>query len=212
METVRELVEAFRDDEKDAAGTDSFWSDPQLVRWANQAVSRFCEITRSVYDSTSPFTLIELRAGESVIPRHACIIDIVSASFPAPNKRDLAIEPPGRTPRSCLPSSGATRLMVVDSHDMRLYPPVATDCELQLEVIRRQIRSLTLGCRLADVPPHARETLLLYMKHRAYRVHDAELFDPAKADNYLAEFERECQQHLETSRAAPRAGLIRSSW
>lgn len=212
METVRELVEAFRDDEKDAAGPDAFWNDKQLVRWVNQAVDRYCELTRSVYDSTSPFTSVELRAGESVIPRHACIIDIVSASFPAPNKRDLDIQAPGRIPRSSLPTSGITRLMVVDSHDLRLYPPVPADCVLQLEVIRRSVRSLDIDCRLTDIPRHARETLLLYMKHRAYRVHDAELFDPAKADNYLAEFERECQQHLETSRAAPRAGLIRSSW
>jgi hypothetical protein len=212
METVQELVEAFRDDEKDAAGPNAFWSDPQLVRWARQAVDRYCEITRSVYDSTSPFTCVELKAGDTSVPRHPSIIDIVSASFPPPYKRDLAVEPPGRTPRSCLPTSGITRLLVVDSHDLRLYPPVATDCVLQLEVIRRPVRLLTLESRLTDVPPHARETLLLYMKHRAYRVHDAELFDPAKAADYLAEFERECQEHLETARAAPAAGLIKSSW
>jgi len=212
MKTVQDLVDAFRDDEKDAAGDGSFWSEGQLVRWANQAVDRYCEITRSVYDSSSSFTTLSVNAGDSEFCRHDSIIDIVSASILPPNKRDLNIEAPGQTPFSCLPTSGMTKLLVVDTKTLRLYPPAATDCTLQMQVIRRSLRTLEIESRLDDVPRHARETLLLYMKHRAYRVNDAEMFDPAKSANFLAEFEGECQTHYETAQAARRPGRIKSDW
>lgn len=212
MKTVQDLVDAFRDDEKDAAGNGSFWSEGQLVRWVNQAVDRFCEITRSVYDSTSSFTTLSVNAGDSEFCRHDSIIDIVSASILPPNKRDLNIEVPGQTPFSCLPTSGQTRLLVVDNTALRLYPPAVVDCTVQLQVIRRSLRALGAESRVDDVPRHARETLLLYMKHRAYRVNDAEMFDPAKSANFLAEFERECQTHYETAQAVSRSGRIKSDW
>lgn len=207
MDTVKELVQAFREDEKDEAAP-HFWSDGQLLRWARQAVDRFCEITRSVYDSTSPFTAIDVQAGESVLPRHPCIIDIVSASI---GGRQLDIQAPGETLRD-LPSSGATRLLVVDNANLTLHPPAQTDSMLLLQVLRRPVRALEMNSRLIDIPVSEREHLLLFIKHRAYRVSDAEVFDPAKADNYLAEFERACQRYYEVAQQARRPGNIRFRW
>ena len=207
METVKELVCAFREDEKDAVAP-YFWSDGQLLRWARQAVDRFCEITRSVYDSTSPFTTIDVQAGESVFPRHPCIIDIVSAGI---GGRQLDIHAPGETLRD-LPCSGATRLLVVDNANLTLHPPAQTDSTLSLQVLRRPVRPLELNSRLIDIPVSEREHLLLFIKHRAYRVSDAEVFDPAKADNYLAEFERACQRYYEVAQQARRPGNIRFRW
>lgn len=211
METVKDLVCAFREDEKDEVAP-HFWSDGQLLRWSRQAVDRFCEITRSVYDGTSPFTTIDVRAGESVLPRHPCIIDIVSASIEGPGGRSLDIQAPGQTPRSCLPSNGSSRLLVVDNANLYLHPPAHIDFMLQLEITRRPVRQLELQSRLSDVPPSEREHLLLLLKHRAYRVNDAEVFDPAKADNYLAEFEQACQRYYEVAQQARRPGNIRFRW
>lgn len=212
METVEELICAFRDDEKDTASSASFWSDGQLLRWTRQAVDRFCEITRSVYDSVSPFTTIDVQAGEAIYPRHPCIIDIISASTDAPGGRSLDIQAPGQTPLACLPTSGASSILVVDNSSLRLAPAPRANCTLQLEVLRRPVRTLELASRLSDVPISEREHLLLFIKHRAYRVHDAEIFDPAKAANYLAEFEYACQRYYETAQRARRPGNIRFRW
>ena len=211
METVQELVEAFREDEKDAVAP-YFWSDAQLVRWARQAVDRFCEITRSVYDSTSSFTTIDVRAGDDVFPRHASIIDIVSARIEGPNGRALDILAPGQRPASSLPSCGMTKAVVVDDSTLRIHPPAPHDFTLRLEVVRRPIRRLELQSKLTDVPVSAREDLLLFLKHRAYRVSDAEIFDPSKAADYLAEFEQACQRHYEVAHRARRSGAIRFRW
>lgn len=208
MNTVKDLVESFRDDEKDSS-TAPFWSDSQLVRWANMAVARFCEKTRSVYDSTSAFTLIDYRAGESVYPRHHCIIDIVQAYTTGPNGRDLEVQAPGYTSQKDLPRTGMTKIMVVDNADLRLYPAPQEDGQLQLEVIRRPVKTLTIDSKLSDVPTTEREHLLLYIKHRAYRVNDAEIFDPAKSANFLAEFDQTCQEYYETASAGRRSGSIR---
>ena len=211
MDTVKELVCAFREDERDAVAP-FLWSDPQLLRWARQAVDRFCEITRSVYDSTGLFTTVDVRAGDECIPRHPCIIDIISASIDAQGGRDLDIQAPGQTPHNQLPRTGMTKLLVVGSGDLRLYPPAPEDFSLQLSVTRRPVRQLELDSRLADVPVSEREHLLLFIKHRAYRVNDADMFDPAKADNYLAEFERACQHYYETAQRARRSSNIKFRW
>jgi len=208
METVKDLVEAFRDDEKDEA-KHSFWSDTQLIRWVNQAIDRFCVKTRSIYDSTSDFTLIDCAAGESVFPRHACIIDVVQAYTVGANGRDLEVQAPGYTRQRDLPRTGMPKIVVVDNTDLRVYPPFVAANQIQLEVIRRPIRPVGMSERIPDVPVHEREHLLLYLKHRAYRVNDAEIFDPAKSANFLAEFDQACQEYFETATAGRRSGSIR---
>lgn len=211
MDTVKDLVAAFRDDEKDIKAP-YFWSDSQLVRWSRQAVDRFCEITRSVYDSTSAFTTIDVLVGDSVFPRHPSIIDIASASIEGQNGRELEIQAPGSTPRSCLPTSGRTRLMVIDNANFRLYPAAPEPFTLQLEVLRRSLRPLEMDSRLTDVPADQREHLLLYLKHRAYRVNDAEMFDPARSADFLAEFEQACQTYYEVAGRARSPRNIKFSW
>lgn len=208
MDTVKELVQAFRDDEKDAEAP-YFWSDAQLVRWLNLALSRFCEKTRCIHDCTSSFTLIDFLEGEAVLPRHHCIIDIVQARIEGPNGVDLEVEAPGYTRSRDLPRTGRPRLMVVDNTDLRLYAPPTEAGQLQLEVIRRPIKQVTINDRIPDVPVSEREHLLLYMKHRAYRVSDGEIFDPAKADNYLGEFDDRCQEYYDTAQSGRRSGPIR---
>ena len=46
METVSDLIKAFREDERDTVAP-YFWSDSQLVRFANGALTAFAEKTKS---------------------------------------------------------------------------------------------------------------------------------------------------------------------
>lgn len=212
MRTVEDLVAAFRDDEKDLVEP-LLWSDRQLIRWANQAVSRFCEITRSVYDQSSAFTTIDLPAGEGCAPRHPCIIDIVQAWVTGPHERELDVISPGAAIRRRLPRDGSLGVVVVDDRHLRFHPVPQQAATIQLSVIRRPVSALqALSSPLTDVPISERENLLLFMKHRAYRVSDAEVFDPAKADNFLAEFERACQVYHETAGTAAPSQPIRFKW
>lgn len=207
MDTVKDLVQAFRDDEKDAVAP-YFWSDQQLLRWARQAVDRFCEITRSVYDSTSPFTELHFYQGEDAFPRHPCIIDIVRCVDE--RGRDVEVISPGHDQPS--PRSNVSPVLVVDNANLRLVPPPPEEGVINLQVIRRPVRQLGMDSLLTDVPVSEREHLLLFIKHRAYRVNDAEVLDPAKAANYLAEFERACQKYYETASTAAPSRNIRFRW
>lgn len=211
MDTVKELIDAFREDERDTVAP-HFWTDAQLLRWARLAVDRFCEITRSVYDNSSSFTAVDVRAGETAFPRHHSIIDIISARIEGPNGRQLDILAPGQYESRELPRSGMTRALVVDNANINLQPAAPQDLTIKIEVLRRPARKLELASKLTDVPPSEREHLLLFMKHRAYLVSDAEVFDPAKTDSYLAEFERACQQHYEVAQRARRPANIRFRW
>ena len=206
MNAVRDLIEAFREDERDTVAP-HLWTDSQLLRWVRQAVDRFCEITGSVIDRTSGFTLLEFAPGEPV-DRHPCIIDILEARTTGQNGRTLELLAPGAQP----PTSGLAKALTIDSRYIHLHPAQQEPVSVQLAVVRRPLRQLEMDSRLDDVPASARESLLLFVKHRAYRVNDAEMFDPAKADAYLMEFERECQKHHEVAQRARRPGNIRFRW
>lgn len=206
-ETVSDLIKAFREDERDAVAP-YFWSDSQLVRFANGALTAFAEKTKSIIDDSFE---LEFAAGVDVIDYPAAIIDVLDAEVTAGGKAwPIDVRSPGEVRRSLLPKTGRVSLVLADSSagKLRLVPAPAVAGVLTLQAIRRPLKELSKDSKIPDVNPVHREYLLLHMKHRAYNVADAEILDAAKATGFLIEFDRECQRIYED--ALRRRGGARS--
>lgn len=212
-ETVSDLIKAFREDEKDSVGPEYFWPDAQLVRFANQALAAFAENTLSIVDDGIE---IDFSAGSDALPYPDYIIDVVDAQLVMGDKDwSLDVRAPADVPRSRMPKNGRPSLLVVNgaTNSMRLVATPQHDGLVRLTVIRRQKADLHKDSRLTDVNRAHRETLLLYIKHRAYSVSDSEIFDQAKSARFLSEFNFECQRVYENElRRRSAARTIRPGW
>ena len=196
-ETVSDLIKAFREDEKDSVGPEYFWTDAQLVRFANQAMTAFAENTLSIIDDSIE---VDFSAGADTLPYPDYIIDVVDAQLVMGDKDwPLDVRAPADVPRSRMPKNGRPSLLVVNgvTNSMRLAATPQQDGLVRLTVIRRQKTDLHKDSRLTDVNRAHRETLLLYIKHRAYNVSDGEIFDRDKSARFLAEFNFECKRVYE---------------
>lgn len=76
-ETIGDLIKAFREDEEDSVGPEYFWSDPQLVRFANGALVAFAEKTLSIVDEVE----VQFSAGQDLLPYAEQIIDVLDAEL-----------------------------------------------------------------------------------------------------------------------------------
>lgn len=216
FETVSDLIKVFRDDEKDAVAP-YFWSDAQLVRFTNQALTEFCGLTLSVYDDSSAITAVDFSVGEQELAYSEAIIDVVDATVVIGGQsRALDLRAPGTIPRAQWPASGRPSMLIVNSSDNRmlLLPPPSETGQVLLTVVRSPLKELSKDDKLVDVPRRSRPHLLLYIKHLAYLVADGETFDAGKSRAFRAEFADECQGIYERNllRRAAASRPIRPSW
>jgi len=195
-ETVGDLIKAFREDERDAVAP-YFWSDSQLVRFANGALTAFAEKTKSIIDDGFE---LEFSQGDGVLDYPESIIDVIDAEITVGSKTwPIDVRSPGEIRLSRMPKRGKVILALADNAvgKLRLVPAPAEGGVLALQAVRRPMRELIKDSKIPDINPAHREYLLLHMKHRAYNVADAETFNAAKAAGFLIEFDRECQRVYE---------------
>lgn len=195
-ETVSDLIKAFRKDERDAVAP-YFWSESQLVRFANGALTAFAEKTKSIIDDGFE---LEFSQGDGVLDYPESIIDVIDAEITVGAKTwPIDVRSPGEIRLSRMPKHGKVLLVLADNSvgKLRLVPAPAESGVLALQAIRRPLKELTKDAKIPDINPAHREYLLLFIKHRAYSVKDADLYDPSRAGQYLAEFNYECQRIYE---------------
>ncbi|MCD5994152.1 hypothetical protein KDX38_11015 [Pseudomonas sp. CDFA 602] len=217
-ETVGALIKAFREDEKDAIEP-YFWSDSQLVRWTNEALTEFAEQSQSIRDEDSDVTLIPYRAGEDRFELDPCIIDVVAAWVDG--------QPHCRLSRACSPIGNGFRggywlaYNGCSSHFhfnpvgiLKLHPKPSEAGAVRLQVIRRPVAELTKCDRIPDMLASDRRHLLAYVSYKAYRVNEGETYSIESSDKHLARFEQACQDAREKDilRRGYCSRPIRSAW
>lgn len=202
-ETVAQLIQAFREDEKDVE-TPYFWSDNQLVRWINEGLTVFAEESRSFYDEHSLITEIPYGIGEDRFELDPCIIDVVEAWVDG--KRHCALNRWATGFGNAFRGGYWLAYNGCSSHFhfnpdglLMLHPkPVATGA-VRLLVIRRPVKDVS-GCdKIPDMLPADRRHLLSYMAYKAYRVNEGETYSIESSDNHLVRFQQACQKALESS-------------
>ncbi|KTT33820.1 hypothetical protein SB18R_03285 [Pseudomonas oryzihabitans] len=210
---VAELIRNWREDAKDDVKP-YFWSDRQLLRWLNAGLRRYALETRSLIDSSSPFTQHQLEPGADRLRLDDRIIEILQASTLATPKLELL--KPGTLPLLGRVETGHPRQLEIDidARQMRLYPVPERVETLQLLVIRLPLCPVDHGGEITDIPEQDVELLNHYLDSEAYQVQDAETIDPRRAAEGLAQFLAGCTQVLERTQARRRTAArpVRYRW
>jgi hypothetical protein len=217
-DTVKSLIEAFREDEKDAIEP-YFWSDRQLVRWTNEALTLFAEESHSFVDDSSDVTLIPYAIGEHRFALDPCILDVVDAWVEGHPQYRLTCHPiqfsNGFRGGYWLAYNGCSSHFYFDGAGMLcMHPKPSAAGELRLRVIRRPVRDLDKCDNIPDILPSDRRHLLSYIAYKAYRVNEGETYSIESSDRHLQRFEVACQRAREQSilRRGACSAPIRSNW
>jgi hypothetical protein len=200
-ETVGALIKAFREDEKDAIEP-YFWSDSQLVRWINEALTEFAEQSHSIYDDEGDVTLIPYGIGEHRFDLDPCIIDVVNAWIEgSPSCRlERCHNGFGNAFRGgyWLAYNGCGSHFHFNAAGILTLNPKPTAAgEIRLQVIRRPVRELDKCDKIPDLLPTDRRHLLSYIAYKAYRVNEGETYSIESSDKHLERFETACQNARE---------------
>lgn len=206
-----ELLGLFRIEMSDRAEP-YLWSDEFVIGAIDDAQKQFARKTDGIPDSTTA-AVVDLAVAQNpdtllytdVLPLHESIMKIRSArrsdtgrAVDVLNEEDMAARgmyldgTPGRL-----------RALVVgmDEGKVRLWSFPNEDVTVKLSVFRLPLTTITDDEPL-EIPAQHHRDLLLWVKHRAYSVQDAETFDKTKAEDFGLRFEQFCFRAKEEQRRA----------
>lgn len=188
---IGNLIAAFREEERDTVQP-YFWSNTLLVRYVNEALSRYAQLTMSFRDSDGPLSQIEFSAGDIELPFDSRILTIVRAQV---GERELEVR--NTVPPSTSAGNPAALFVNLASRWMRIYPTPVDDGTLNLTVVRYPLAILTEESEIPDVPLESQHVLLYWVKSRAYQTSDSEVYSADKAKFFDDAFSQETQRIYE---------------
>jgi len=163
---------------------DLLWSDEELVRWCNQAQEEAAARAYLLFDDTTALSQIAIDTSGNrfpVDPKVIRVVDarIVGSTFPKlipANENRLDEKDPLWGTRTGEPRHWVNR----DKFILLDRIPLAVGV-IQLECFRLPT-DLVLGtAETLEIDAQHHESLLYWIKHRAYEKQDTETFDPAKS-------------------------------
>jgi hypothetical protein len=201
-----ELYDAFRADVVDEE-KDYLWSDDEVWRYMNDAYRMFVRLIGGISDVSSDLTLVDVVEGEATAEVSSLILKFRSAELVSTG-RDVKIINHTDLPLNDTDDYGTTRLYLRDrtagpvvamviGEERNLVrwvrvPQVAD--QVQLTVYRLPLIQLNgEGKTPSEIGEEHHESLLLWMKYRAYSKQDAETFDRGRRDSNKKEFEDYCE-------------------
>jgi len=193
--TSGELLELFRVEMNDVPKP-QLWSDDFIFGAADSAQTWFARWTDGLPDSTTPAVIdLAIVAGTDTYPLHKAILKIRTARR-ADNGRPVEVcneEDLVTHNRYFDGIPGVLRALVtgMDDYAVRTWPLPAEDTPVKLSVFRMPLVKITDDQPFEIAEQHHRE-LLLWMKHLAYSVQDAETFDKTKASDFEQRFKDYC--------------------
>lgn len=193
--TSGELLELFRVEMNDVPKP-YLWSDDFIFGAADAAQTWFARWTDGIPDSTTPAVIdLAIVAGTDTYPLHKAILKIRTARL-AGNGRpvDVVNEEDLVTQNRYFDGvPGTLRALVtgMDEGSVRTWPLPMEDSPVKLSVFRLPLVRITDDQAFEIGEQHHRE-LLLWMKHLAYSVQDAETFDKTKAADFEGRFKDYC--------------------
>ena len=201
------LYEAFRSDVMDTAKP-YLWSDDEVWRYANDAYTMFVRLTGGIADFTSEACEIPVVTGEAIVDLHPSIMRIMGATKRSDNR---PIDVINRTDVAQMRTTdyGLVKQILLDDkpgeiryfvHGMqrgkaRLVQVPKVDDYIDLNVYRLPLVTIDGdGVELEDVSDEHHIHLLDWMKHLAYKKHDADTFDQRASELSKQDFLAYCTQ------------------
>lgn len=194
--TLAEIIAAFRGEIRDTKKP-YLVSDIDATRYANQAESEAARRSRLLVDSSSDVCAADVTAGDSVVSIDPRIISIRRARLQSSSKplvkrqvRQMDDEFAGWDASS---SQSVPFIIVTDygTDQLYLYPTPKADTTLLLTVTREPMNEMVGDSDSPEIARRYHDGLISWMKHRAYRSEDSDLYDAAAADRALADFAAE---------------------
>jgi hypothetical protein len=204
--TPRELLAVFRDEMSDTKAP-YLWSDDSVVGFIDDAQNQFARLTDGIPDSTTSavVNLAVAPAYTDVLPLHPSILKIRTAYRVGEGTPVEVVNVEDMEPRGMRFDGRVGRVRAIvtgmDPDKVRLWPFPNQSDTVRLSVFRMPLTAITDNEAL-EIPPQHHLGLLKWMKHRAYSVQDAEMFDKTKAADFEQAFTAYCARaKVEQARA-----------
>lgn len=209
-----ELLEAFRSDVVDLEAP-TLWSDAEIYRYMDDAQKMFCRFTEGIEDARTPaVTQLVVAPNEEWLDHSPLILKIRVARrtdtgaklpiVPFEKAADHGIRFDGR--------AGPVQALVIgeEQNAFHLYPTPNEPVTIALSVFRLPLKAITdAGDQKLELDEQHHESLLMWMKHKAYLKQDADAFDPRRAEDSRSDFMAYCAQaKREQGRARHPAGAV----
>lgn len=206
-----ELLSLFRVEMSDRVEP-YLWSDEFVIGAIDDAQKQFARKTDGIPDSTTP-DVVDLVVAQDpgtllytdVLPLHESILKIRSARRADTGRPVDVLNEEDMQARGMFFDGTPGRLRVLvtgmDEGKVRLWPFPNEDVTVKFSVFRMPLVTITDDEPL-EIPSQHHRDLLLWVKHRAYSVQDAETFDRTKAEDFGLQFERFCIRAKEEQRRA----------
>ena len=178
-----DLLQQFRFDTVDTEQP-YFWTDPEIISYADGAQKRFVREIGGIGDGSSPITQIAITAGVDIVPLSTLILKIRDAYLPDGSAIEVINYEDLVTRKMRLDGViGPPRFLItgIEPGKIRLYPVPRDNTSVQLIVDRMPMKAITDTDQKLEVGDEHLEGLLYWMKYRAYRKHDAETEDVQRA-------------------------------
>lgn len=209
--TSGELLDLFRVEMNDRTEP-KLWSDEFIFGAIDDAQKQFTRLTDGIPDSTTP-AVVELAvttAGDTYA-LHPAILKIRSARR-LDNGRPVAVVNEEDMPTRNMFFDGITGTLQalvtgMDENSVRVWPMPREAADVRLSVFRLPLVDITDDQAFEIGVQHHRH-LLMWAKHLAYGVQDAETFDKTKSQEFKDRFEVYCfkaKQEQARARHKPRA-------
>ena len=203
-----ELLAVFREEVFDLAAP-YLWSDALVYRYIDDAQKQFCRDTYGIADARN-FSL-STSAGVEWYDLDARILKIRGATEQSTG-RSVIMVPAEKTQEQFVRFDGALgpiKALVtgLEKNALRAWP-VPNQTQTVTFSVFRLPTDVGAGDNFEIDPQHVLP-LLFWVKHKAYDVQDAEVFNPQASDKYRAKWDAYCAKALnEQSRASHTAGTV----
>lgn len=200
------LVSTFRSEMSDTEDP-PLWSDAQLYSFADDAQKQFCRLTEGLPESTlDAITKLSIVPNVDTYALDARILKIRAAWRADTGKPVAVLNVENMGPNGMYfdnrPAILEALITGMDTDQVRTWPLPNESVAVRLSVYRLPLNEINDSLDALEVAPQHHRHLLLWMKHLAYSVHDAETFDKTKAAEFEAAFERYCTKvKMEQERA-----------
>lgn len=211
--TTDELLAVFRTETTDAVAP-YFWADPLLYTYMNDAQKMFCRLTEGIEDSsTTDVCRLSVEAGTEWYPLSKLILKVREATDMTTGRPYDVVNAEKASEQGILfrGQTGPLRAFVtgLEKSKLRAWPKPNADTTVELRVFRLPLENITGEDQDFEIDEQHHLALLLWMKHRAYGVEDADVFDRFKSEEYEQKFRAYCAAaRVEQERARRTVGTV----
>lgn len=192
---LAELVQHLRCNLLRDTAKPQLWSDPELVRYLNQALNEFCHRTHYIIDDeTAKYTVITTEAGKAVYPLHADVLKVYAvgiAEYDSEDPPNLTNYTPLRSGtrnqvrRSFLSGRPSCYTAQTRTSALRLSPIPDAAYTIEMTVARKPQREMSKGTDTPEIDSEYHLGLCDYAAYRALLSNDPDAGNEDAANKFF---------------------------